>query len=130
VATLFLVTLGPLAPPDLAVHSARVETARTLPAGPVYAEDSGILIASGIEPVIDDPYVWARLVALGVRRDEVTSQIRAADFAAVVADVALDQLEMAPLFQQQRWPPELVRAVLDRYRLERRAGTLWIYVPR
>jgi hypothetical protein len=130
VATLFLLTLGPLAPPDLTVHAARVETGRTLPAGPIYAEDSGVLIASGVEPVIDDPYVWARLVAIGVRSDEVTPRVRAADFAAVVSDVPLDLLEGAQLFEQERWPAELVAAVLDRYRLERRAGTLWIYVPR
>ena len=129
-ATLFLVTFGPLAPLDLAAYSARVETARTLGAGPVYAEDSGVLIASGIEPVIDDPYLWARLVALGVRSDDVTPRIRAAEFAAVVSFVPLDQLEGAPLFEQQLWPPPLVAAVLDRYRLDRRAGTLWIYVPR
>ena len=130
VATLFLVTFGPLAPLDLAAYSARVETARTLGAGPVYAEDSGVLIASGIEPVIDDPYLWARLVALGVRSDDVTPRIRAAEFAAIVSFVPLDQLEGAPLFEQQLWPPPLVAAVLDRYRLDRRAGTLWIYVPR
>lgn len=129
-ATLFLVTVGPFAPTDLATHAARVETARTLPSGPVYAEDSGVLIAAGVEPVIDDPYVWAQLVALGVRADDVTPRVRAGDFAVVVSDVSLDQLEGAPQFQRERWPRELAAAVLQRYRLERQAGTLRIYVPR
>jgi hypothetical protein len=129
-ATLLLSTIGPFAPPAQAVLAARAEAARTLPAGPIYAEDSGPLIAAGIEPVIDDSYVWARLVALGVRVDDVTPRVRSGGFAAVVADVPLDKLADAAHFEQQRWPADLVAAVLDHYRLDRHEGTLWIYVPR
>lgn len=130
VATLFLSTVGPFAPPAQAVLAARTEAARTLPAGPIYAEDSGPLIAAGIEPIIDDPYQWARMVALGMRVDEVTPRVRSGGFAAVVADVPLDKLADAAYFEQQRWPAELTAAVLERYRLDRHEGTLWIYVPR
>ena len=49
---------------------------------------------------------------------------------AIASDVELDRLDAAPLFEQQRWPPQLAAAVRERYRLERHAGTLWIYVPR
>ncbi|MGH2449869.1 MAG: hypothetical protein ACRDGE_01100 [Candidatus Limnocylindria bacterium] len=130
VATLILTTMGPLAPPSLATLSARVEAARDLPQGAVYAEDSGVLIAANREPVIDDTYVWARLVALGVRQDDVTPRIRDGAFAAVVSDVDLERLEEAPVFEQQRWPPQLTAAVLERYRLDRHDRTLWIYLPR
>jgi hypothetical protein len=129
-ATLALVTVGPLAPPALPTLAGRVDAARTLPSGPVYAEDSGVLVAVGREPVIDDPYVWARLVALGVRGDDVTTRVRGAEFVAIVSDVALDRLGDAPFFEQQRWPAALTGAVLERYRLDRHEGTLWIYVPR
>jgi hypothetical protein len=130
VATLILATVGPFAPPAPAILVARAEAARTLPAGPIYAEDSGPLIAAGIEPIIDDSYVWARLVSLGVRVDDVTPRVRSGGFAAVVADVPLDKLADAAHFEQQRWPADLATAVLERYRLDRHEGTLWIYVPR
>ncbi len=130
IGTLILSTIGPFAPPAQAILAARADAARTLPAGPIYAEDSGPLIAAGIEPIIDDSYVWARLVALGVRVDEVTPRVRSGGFAAVVADVPLDKLSDAAHFEQQRWPAELAAAVLERYRLDRHEGTLWIYVPR
>jgi hypothetical protein len=130
VATLILSTVGPFAPPAQATLMARTDAARTLPAGPIYAEDSGPLIAAGIEPIIDDSYVWARLVALGLRVDDVTLRVRSSGFAAVVADVPLDKLADAPHFEQQRWPADLAEAVLEFYRLDRHEGTLWIYVPR
>lgn len=130
IGTLILSTLGPFAPPAQATLAARAAAASSLPAGPIYAEDSGPLIAAGIEPIIDDSYVWARLVALGVRVDDVTPRVRSGGFAAVVADVPLDKLADAAHFEQQRWPAELAAAVLDRYRLDRHEGTLWIYVPR
>jgi hypothetical protein len=130
IGTLVLSTIGPLAPPSQAVLAARAEAASSLPPGPIYAEDSGPLVAAGIEPVIDDPYQWARLVALGMRVDEVTPRVRSGGFAAVVADVPLDKLADAAHFEQQRWPADLAAAVLERYRLDRHEGTLWIYVPR
>jgi hypothetical protein len=129
-ATLFLTTIGPLGPPPLAIQAARVDAARTVASGAVYAEDSAPLVAAGIEPVIDDSYVWARLVALGVRDDDVTPRVREGRFAAVLSDVPLDQLSDAPHYERQRWPDALVAAVLERYRLDRHEGALWIYVPR
>jgi len=60
----------------------------------------------------------------------VTPRVRSGGFAAVVADVPLDKLAEAAHFEQQRWPADLTAAVLERYRLDRHEGTLWIYVPR
>jgi hypothetical protein len=130
IATLLLSTIGPFAPPAQATLAARADAARTLPAGPIYAEDSGPLIAAGIEPIVDDSYVWARLVALRARVDDVTPRVLSGAFVAVVADVPLDKLADAAHFEQQRWPADLIAAVLVRYRLDRHEGTLWIYVPR
>lgn len=130
IGTLILSTLGPFAPPAPSILAARAAAAASLPAGAIYAEDSGPLIAAGIEPIVDDSYVWARLVALGLRADDVTSRVRSGAFAAVVADVPLDKLADAAHFEQQRWPADLTAAVLERYRLDRHEGTLWIYIPR
>lgn len=130
VATLILSTLGPLAPPSTATLYARVEASRDLPAGAAYAEDSGLLIAVGRDPVVDDVFQWARLVAIGTRPDDVTPLMRDGAFAVVLSDIDLTTLDTAPLFEQHRWPPQLAAAVLERYRLERHASTLWIYLPR
>ncbi|HEV8534483.1 MAG TPA: hypothetical protein VGR87_02005 [Candidatus Limnocylindria bacterium] len=131
VATAILMSpIGPLAPPSLAVDRARVEAARSLAAGAVYAEDSGPLVAAGVEPVVDDAYVWARLVALGMRADDVTPRVREGGFVAILSDVPLDRMAEANLIERQRWPEQLVAAVLERYRLDRHDSTLWMYVPR
>jgi hypothetical protein len=96
----------------------------------VHAEDSGIVVAAGIDPLIDDQYVWARLVALGARSDDLTPRVSAGEFAAILSDVALDRIPDSTLVERQRWPAELVAAVLARYRLDRHESTLWVYVRR
>jgi len=48
----------------------------------------------------------------------------------VISEVDLEHLASAPAYEHQRWVEPLVRAVLDRYRLDAHAGSLWIYVPR
>ncbi len=108
----------------------RAALAADLPrTSPHLAEDSAVLIANGIEPDVDDLFLWARLVALGVIRDEVTARVRAGEFASVVAEVRLDALESAPRFERQRWLPDLARAVLAGYRLDRALPGHVRYVP-
>jgi hypothetical protein len=126
-----LVTLGPFAGPSLSVERARIDVASAVAqTGPLYAEDSGVLIAAGVEPVVDDPYVWARLVALGELGDGVTPRVNERRFAAILSDVDLERIDQASHVEQQRWPGLLVSAVRERYRLERHEATLWVYVPR
>ena len=93
------------------------------------AEDSGLLVAAGIEPEVDELFVWSHLVALGRLPDEVTPRVRSADFASIVSSVPLDQLDSWPV-QRQRWLPALAEAVLARYRLESSAPGFYRYVPR
>jgi len=97
---------------------------------PHLVEESGILVANGIEPVVDDIFLWSRLVASGAIRDEITPRVRTADFATIVAEVPLDRLEDAPGYERQRWPMDLVRAVLGSYRLEVGIDHHYRYVPR
>jgi hypothetical protein len=47
-----------------------------------------------------------------------------------VSEADLEHLDAAPAFERQRWTATLARAVLERYRLDRHEGPLWIYVPR
>jgi GNAT superfamily N-acetyltransferase len=131
VATLALTLAGPLGAPSLSQHAARVAVVAGLPSdGTYYAEDSGPLIAAGLRPAVDDTYVWARLVALGVRADDVTPRVEARAFRAIVSDGPLDQLGSAPEFRRQRWPPALVEAVLRNYRLDASVPGAYRYVPR
>jgi hypothetical protein len=130
-ATLLLTSVGPFGPADLDAHAARVAVVTELPErGSYYAEDSALLIAAGLEPLVDDTYVWARLVALGARVDDVTPRVAAGGFDAIVSDVRLEALDRAAEFQRQRWPAPLVQAVLRTYTLDRAVPGANRYVPR
>lgn len=93
------------------------------------AEESGTLIAAGIEPDVDELFVWSHLVALGRLPDEITPRVRRGEFATITSTAPLDQLDAWPI-QRQRWLPALVDAVLERYRLDRSGPGYYQYVPR
>lgn len=110
---------------------ARIAVARTLPEGPILAEDSGLLVAQGRDPIVDDLFLWSRLAERGsVDRAPLLGAIRAGGFVRVVSEVDLARLEQAPGYARQRWPDWLAGTVLERYELDRREGVLHIYRPR
>jgi len=109
----------------------RAEVVRALGPGSHLVEDSGLLIAAGREPVVDDLFLWSRLVGAGVvDPTPVLALVRRGELASVVSETDLDRLAQAPAYERARWDPALVRAVLDRYALERSADGLWVYRPR
>jgi hypothetical protein len=94
-------------------------------------EDSGLLAKSGIPPIVDDLFLWSRLVERGtIDAAPIVNQVRDGRIDSVIAQTDLEHLDAAPGFERQRWAPTLVRAVLDRYRLAQHVGDLWIYEPR
>jgi hypothetical protein len=94
-------------------------------------EDSGLLANSGIPPVVDDLFLWSRLVERGIiSADPIVVQVRDGRVDSVIAQVDLEHLDAAPAFERQRWAAILVRAILERYRLTHHIGDLWIYEPR
>jgi hypothetical protein len=99
--------------------------------GRYLVEDSGLLAATGNVPVVDDLFLWSRLVERGlIDGSPILDQVRGGRMDAVVSQIELEHLDAAPAFERQRWTAALVSAVLARYRLETHAGALWIYVPR
>ena len=98
----------------------------------VLAEDSGLLIATGHDVVVDDLFLWSRLVARGaVDPGPLLGEVRSGRFTAIVSEVELAKLGDAPAYERARWDPDLARAIGERYRLDRRlAGGLFIYRPR
>src|SRR2546421_235393 len=99
--------------------------------GRYLVEDSGLLAKSGIPPVVDDLFLWSRLVERGIIDAEpIVSQVRDGRIDTVIAQTDLEHLDAAPGFERQRWAGILVTAVLDRYRLAHQLGDLWIYEPR
>jgi hypothetical protein len=109
----------------------RVEVVRALGPGIHFVEDSGLLIAARREPFVDDLFLWSRLAQSGVIDPGlVVSAARLGVFASVVSEADLARLDAAPAYERARWHPELVRAVLERYALERSDGVLWVYRPR
>ena len=113
---------------------ARVAAASTALAGDelVLAEDSGLLVATGHRVVVDDLFLWSRLVARGtIGPGPLLTDVEAARFTAIVSEVDLAQLATAPAYERTRWDASLVRAIEARYRLTSRApGGLFVYRPR
>lgn len=116
---------GAWAPPE------RVAVARALPAGPILAEESGLLVAHGRDPIVDDLFLWSRLADRGtIDREPLVRAIRAGEFVRVVSETDLAALDTAPAYERQRWPAWLAAAVLERYTLDQRAFGLFVYRPR
>jgi len=84
---------------------------------------------AGIEPEVDELFVWSHLIALGRIPDEVTPRVGRGEFATITSSAPLDQLDAWPV-QRERWLPALVQAVLERYRLESSGPGYYRYVPR
>ena len=98
----------------------------------VLAEDSGLLVATGHRVVVDDLFLWSRLVVQGtVDPLPLLEDIRAARFTAIVSEADLGKLGEAAAYERARWEPSLVQATLVRYRLASRLpGGLFVYRPR
>lgn len=109
----------------------RAEAVRALGPGDHLVEDSGLLIAEGRSPVIDDLFLWSRLAASGlIDPAPLVARVRDGSLASVVSETDLARVDAAPAYERARWDPTLVSAILDRYRLDRTTDSLWIYRPR
>jgi hypothetical protein len=112
--------------------------------GTVLIEDSGLLVASGREPIVDDLFLWSRNYASGKSFGEgqqLLDAVRARRFDAIVSEADLERIDAAPGYERQRWHPDLIAAVLERYQLPpgRTYGLcpafvpcrqLFVYIPR
>jgi hypothetical protein len=86
--------------------------------GTVLIEDSGLLVASGREPIVDDLFLWSRNHASGKsfrEGQQLLDAVRAGQFDAIVSEADLERIDAAPGYERQRWHPDLIAAVLDRY---------------
>ena len=90
--------------------------------GMVLIEDSGLLVATGREPIVDDLFLWSRNYGTGKsfrEGQQLLDAVRAAQFDAIVSEVELERIDAGPGYERQRWHPALIAAVLDRYQLSR-----------
>lgn len=117
----------------------RLEIVRQLPNGMHLVEDSGLLVAADMRPIVDDVFLWSRLVSMGSHGPAVLGLVHAGGFASVISEFDLERYDDAAEKQRARWHPLLVRAVLDRYELDEptrdrirtgRSPVLWVYRPR
>jgi hypothetical protein len=119
---------------------ARIAAARDLPKRSL-VEDSGLLIAYGREPLVDDIFLWSRVYAHAQETggsfsegDRLLAAVRAGEFDAIVSEVALDSLDQIGGYERMRWHPDLVAAILQRYALKPAAApsdtTLFVYTRR
>jgi hypothetical protein len=112
--------------------------------GTVLIEDSGLLVANGREPIVDDLFLWSRNYATGKSFREgpgLLQAVRAGQFDAIVSEVELERIDVGPGYERQRWHADLIAAVLERYQLPpgRTYGLcpafvpcrqLFVYIPR
>jgi hypothetical protein len=116
---------------------ARIAAVAAIP-GSLLVEDSGLLVANGREPLVDDVFLWsrnrARELAGGLSFSEGDALLRAVrdgQFDAVVTEVDLTSLDQVGGFERQRWHPDLVAAILERYVLRPSSGPpLFVYTRR
>ena len=110
-------------------------------AGRVLVEDGGLLVAIGRQPIVDDVFLWSRNRAREVagqlsfpEGQVVIDAVRASTFEAVVSEVDLATLDAVGGYERQRWHPDLVAAILDRYALRPTGGLsdhpLFVYTRR
>jgi hypothetical protein len=119
----------------------RMGLARELGRGGAHlVEDSGLLVAAGIEPVVDDLFLWSRLAERGlIDPAPLIERVRRGELATVVSETDLAALHTAPAYERARWHPALVAAILERYELAADVGSardagarriLFVYRPR
>lgn len=109
----------------------RAAVVSALGPGAHLVEDSGLLVADGRAPVVDDLFLWSRLVRLGVVDPApLIARVKAHELASVVSEADLTRLDAAPAYERARWDPALARAVLEEYALERSTRELWVYRPK
>lgn len=106
----------------------RIEVVRSLP-GTLLVEDSGLLVADGRAPAVDDLFLWSRLQDARAD-DRLLAAVRDGAFGAIVSETDLARMDTAPLWARQRWHESLVSAVLSRYRLDRSDAGVFVYLPR
>lgn len=93
--------------------------------GRAVVEDSGLVVASGREPIVDDLFLWSRLYGTGrIDGAALLDAVRAGHVDAVVAEVDLERIDSGPGYERQRWHPDLVAAVLERYQMTRSVESL------
>ena len=101
--------------------------------GTVLIEDSGLLVATGREPIVDDLFLWSRNYATGrsfLEGQRLLEAVRAGRFDAIVSEVELERIDIGPGYERQRWHPDLIAAVLERYQLSRPvSGLCQPFVP-
>ncbi len=115
-------------------RAARSAVIQSLPAGDHLVEDSGLLVAAGMRPVVDDLFLWSRLVSNGsIDPSPVVDRVSRGELSTIVSEVDLERIEEAAAVARSRWHPLLVDAVLLRYEPQGRQPVrpfIWTYRPR
>jgi Glycosyltransferase family 87 len=109
--------------------------------GTLLVEDAGLLVAVGRQPLVDDLFLWSRNRSREdagqlsfPEGDALIAAVRAGRFDGVVSEADLATLDVVGGFERQRWHPDLVAAVLERYTLRPTSGPaehpLFVYTRR
>jgi hypothetical protein len=98
--------------------------------GPILSEDAALPVLAHQTPVVLDSFMLVRLGKLHPDwYDSLVERVEDREFPWVVSLQALDAPEARELYRERRFGAEVHDALLEHYRLSRRIGTYWIYVP-
>lgn len=102
------------------------------PGMPALVEEAGLMVALGLEPIVDDLFLWSRLVERGVVDPApLLEAVGEGRFAVIAAEADLGTLHASgPAYERGRWAAVLVAAIQARYDAGVRTGGLWLYHPR
>jgi hypothetical protein len=99
--------------------------------GPILSEDAAIPVLAGHHPVVLDPYM---LVRLGEDHPDwyasLVRRVKAGQFRWVITLQDLGSRGARQRYQHRRFGAGVHDALLRGYRLEKRIGSYWIYVPK
>jgi hypothetical protein len=113
--------------PSPAILTARLIGA----AGPILSEDAAIPVLADQTPVVLDPFMLVRIGKLHPEwYDSLICRVEREGFSWVVSLQALDAPEARDLYRERRFGAGVHDALLQHYRLSRRIGTYWLYLPR
>lgn len=112
-------------------RSPAILTARVIGAtGPILSEDAAIPVLAHQTPVVLDSFMLVRIAKLHPDwYGSLVQRVQAEEFPWVVTLQALDAPEARELYRERRLGAAVHDALLEHYRLSRRIGTYWIYVP-
>jgi hypothetical protein len=86
--------------------------------GPILSENVGALVMAGKPPIVFEPFLWTReVLSHGWPDTRVVNLIRSREIQLIILSNDLEIMRRDP--KQERWPPSVLDAIEENYKLTR-----------